>query len=43
MTIAEENWSVMASLFPEGWQEMALQFFFVSVWATHLFEEKRVW
>ena len=25
MTIAEENWSVMASLFPEGWQEMALQ------------------
>jgi hypothetical protein len=25
MTIAEENWSMMASLFPAGWQEMALQ------------------
>jgi hypothetical protein len=25
MTIAEENWSVMASLLPAGWQEMALK------------------
>jgi hypothetical protein len=25
MNIAEENWGVMASLFPTGWQEMALQ------------------
>jgi hypothetical protein len=25
MTIADDNWSVMASLFPPGWQEMALQ------------------
>jgi hypothetical protein len=25
MTITEENWSALASLFPTGWQEMALQ------------------
>jgi hypothetical protein len=25
MTISEENWSVMASLFPKAWQELALQ------------------
>jgi hypothetical protein len=25
MNIADENWTVMASLFPPGWQEMALQ------------------
>ncbi|MGH9546285.1 MAG: hypothetical protein ACRD23_13840 [Terriglobales bacterium] len=25
MTIADDNWSVLTSLFPTGWQEMALQ------------------
>jgi hypothetical protein len=25
MSIAEENWRVLASLFPAGWQEMAWQ------------------